>query len=202
MRHASLFLVTLFVLSACQEVTTVRVEGTFTAAYDGSPIARGQVSVRTGVGTQAGFATTNLNGFYSLSFDWGPCRISDFDVAVFAEGYTAEYSPRSYLISCTEELQTRNYRFDGPTISVYGQVTANEDGSPILGAMVEMMINDTLVAEANTNAEGHYSFSFVSEAYCSLISVSLEVSAPGFRPVTAGIECTGAWQPNDFQLER
>ncbi len=47
MRHVPLCLVVPFVL-ACDLVgpsTTIQVEGTFTAAYDGSPIAGGQVLV-------------------------------------------------------------------------------------------------------------------------------------------------------------
>ena len=157
------------------------------------------------VGLRAGLTTTNLNGFYSLSFDWQCAARSDFpffDVEVSAEGYTRERGPPANDLFCREELQTRNYRFDGPNIIAKGQVTADEDGSPILGAMVEMMINDSLVAEVNTNAEGGYFLGFISKAYCSLIFVSLKVSAPGFLPVTAGVECKNGDQFYDFQLER
>ena len=76
MRHVSLCLVVPFVL-ACGIVEpdglTIRVEGTVTAADDGTPVAGATVRVFGFALYPGGGHTTDASGDYSLSFVVPPC---------------------------------------------------------------------------------------------------------------------------------
>ena len=103
------------------------------------------------------------------------------------------------------------------TIQVQGQVTATEDGSPIAGASVELRLvvptsiaswTSHPVANSTTDAQGHYSLSYVKEGGCGDL-FSLVVNAQGFTGDHVGwllddpdITCTDKVQTFDFQLER
>ena len=124
MRRAFFLLgtLTLASLNACGLFTgpelTIQLQGTVTAADDGSPIAGASVRVR---GTclfscappTFGLTTTDESGRYSLSFDRkGRCNDSTFFLEVRAEGFrfqgffssvTDAHDPH---VTCTEELQT------------------------------------------------------------------------------------------------
>ncbi len=80
MRGVSLCLVTLFVCAACYYVmpfittepeTTIQVQGTVTAADDGSPIAGASVEVGEFLSDQKTQVQTNNQGDYSLLYTGG-----------------------------------------------------------------------------------------------------------------------------------
>ncbi len=102
------------------------------------------------------------------------------------------------------------------TIQLQGTVTATDDGSPIAGASVELRLvvptsiaswTSRSVGSSTTDAQGHYSLSYVKEGRCPLFV--LLVNAQGFTGDSVGwlfddpdITCTDKVQTFDFQLER
>lgn len=102
----------------------------------------------------------------------------------------------------------------GLTIQVQGTITAADDGSPIAGASVELRLvvptsiaswTSRSVGSSTTDAQGHYSLSYVKEGGCLFV---LSVNAQGFTGDGVGwlddpdITCTDKVQTFDFQLER
>jgi len=103
------------------------------------------------------------------------------------------------------------------TIQVQGTVTAADDGSPIAGASVELRLvvptsiaswTSRSVGSSTTDAQGHYSLSYVKEGGCGDL-FSLVVNAQGFTGDHVGwllddphVTCTEEVQTFDFQLER
>ena len=102
------------------------------------------------------------------------------------------------------------------TIQVQGQVTAADDGSPIAGASVELRLvvptsiaswTSRSVGSSTTDAQGHYSLSYVKEGRCGDLFV-LVVNTQGFTGESIGfldgphLTCTGALQTFDVQLKR
>ena len=121
MRHTFVLLATLTLasLNACglftgPEELPIHVQGTVTAADDGSPITGASVKV-TGsclfACTPPTFAltTTDDSGSYSFSFvKEGKCREANFFLGVSAEGFRflGFSSVTDPHILCTEEIQT------------------------------------------------------------------------------------------------
>ncbi len=126
MRHVSLCLVTLFVCAACsifEPETTIRVQGTITAADDGSPIAGASLELRLVVPTSiaswtsrsVGSSTTDAPGHYSLSYVRdGGCL---FVLLVNAQGFTGDGV--GWLddpdITCTDKVQTFDFQLERQT---------------------------------------------------------------------------------------
>ena len=105
---------------------------------------------------------------------------------------------------------------DDMTIQVQGQVTATDDGSPIAGASVELRyLEPTSIASwtirtvdsSTTDAQGHYSLSYVKEGRCGDLFV-LVVNTQGFTRESIGFldgphpTCMGALQTIDVQITR
>ena len=105
---------------------------------------------------------------------------------------------------------------DDTTMRVQGTVTA-ADGSPIAGASVHFVYNEPTsiltsilynVANSTTDAQGHYSLSYVKEGHCGDSLFYLAANAQGFAEEWIGftqdphITCTEALQTIDIQLER
>ena len=103
------------------------------------------------------------------------------------------------------------------TMHVQGTVTAADDGSPIAGASVRFVyleptsiLSSTLrtVDNSTTDAQGHFSLSYVKEGYCGDSLFELAANAQGFTEEfiwftqDPHITCTGELQTIDFQLER
>ena len=120
MRHAIVLLATLTLasLNACGLFTgpelTIQLQGTVTAADDGSPITGASVQV-TGTCLFScdppifASTTTDDSGRYSFSFDWErTCNAVSFFLGVRAEGFHFRgfSSGSDSHITCTEELQT------------------------------------------------------------------------------------------------
>lgn len=143
MRHAFVLLATLTLasLNACgpvnepREGLTIRVQGTVTAADDGSPIAGARISV-TGpcfVGCAPPtdvFTTTDDSGRYSLSFDWErTCSQARFILRVSAEGFRVRnFESMSVFephVRCIERIQTIDVQLDTlpPSLRVTRQFT-------------------------------------------------------------------------------
>jgi hypothetical protein len=142
MRHVSLCLVTLFVCAACntEPETTIQVQGTVTAADDGSPIASAGVVVSyrrsggfgnffgEGPITQAQRRTrvkTNNQGYYSLSFiEKGYCSVGSFTISasarsqgfqtVFFRGW-GNWGNDATRVGCTDEPQTIDFQLERET---------------------------------------------------------------------------------------
>ncbi len=128
MRRVSVLLdtLTLASLNACELFTgpelTVQVQGTITAADDGSPIAGARIKVR---GTclfscdppTFGLTRTNESGSYSLSFDReGRCNDATFLLEVRAEGFRFRgFFHSDPHITCTAELQTIDVQLERDT---------------------------------------------------------------------------------------
>ena len=121
MRRAIVLLATLTLtsLNACElfmgPELTIQVQGTVTAAADGSPIAGARVKVRGSCLFDCdpplfAFTTTDDSGSYSLSFDRREAMCSDatFVLEFRAEGFSFRgfYGVGGPHITCTEELQT------------------------------------------------------------------------------------------------
>ena len=105
MRRISLCLFVPFVL-ACGIVEpdsfTIRVEGTVTAADDGTPVAGATVRV-FGFGTAPGGGhTTNASGDYSLSFVVARCSESPKGIIFSHPGFL----DRILVVACRAGLQT------------------------------------------------------------------------------------------------
>ena len=126
MRRVSLCLVTLFVCAACTEPeTTIQVQGTVTAADDGSPIAGASVQVSKGPFggpiTRRTQVQTNNQGDYSLSFTDTACSESLFFISASAQGFQlGEFAglldgPGGTFIRCTEEPQTIDFQLERET---------------------------------------------------------------------------------------
>ena len=106
---------------------------------------------------------------------------------------------------------------DDTTMRVQGTVTAADDGSPIAGASVQFVYHEPTsilssifynVAISATDAQGHYSLSYVKEGYCGDSLFHLVANAQGFAEEwiwftqDPHITCTEALQTIDIQLER
>ena len=129
MRRAIVLLATLTLtsLNACELFTgpdvTIQVQGTVTAADDGSPIAAA-VMVTGGCMFSCtphmyAYTTTDDSGRYSLSFATGEeCAEGNFliqsGIEVSAEGFllTDLWSPGDPHIRCTEEIQTFDFQLE------------------------------------------------------------------------------------------
>ena len=116
MHRVSLCLLALFVL-ACGGTTepeplTIRVEGTVTAADDGSPVVGAEVVVfQFGLFESRIFAEglTDTSGRYSLSFVNTGCTGDFATLAITHPDFFFEILARVLIgevVSCTEELQT------------------------------------------------------------------------------------------------
>lgn len=110
MRRMSLCLVVPFVL-ACNltepevERLEIRVQGTVTAADDGTPVAGATLRV-FGFATYSGRGhTTDASGDYSLSFVVPECWESPKGIIFSHSGFSMQ---RIVAISCTEGLQIRD----------------------------------------------------------------------------------------------
>ena len=107
---------------------------------------------------------------------------------------------------------------DDTTMRVLGTVTAADDGSPIAGASVRFVyheqtsnflswINST-ADRSTTDAQGHYSLSYVKEGFCGDSLFHLVANAQGFAEEwiwftqDPHITCTERLQTIDLQLER
>ena len=117
MRRISLCLVVPFVL-ACNltepevERLEIRVQGTVTAADDGTPVAGATVGVfGFGFGPTRS-TTTDASGDYSLSFVVSRCSESSKGILVRHPGFRLDHIG---VISCTEGLQIRNIQLVGRT---------------------------------------------------------------------------------------
>ncbi len=101
------------------------------------------------------------------------------------------------------------------TIRVEGTVTAADDGSPVVGAVTEILEGrpfqeDRSVARDVTDTSGHYSFSFVETPSCieRPRTRNLLITHPDFLFVHIGgfhephITCTEELQTIDVQLVR
>ena len=95
---------------------TLRVQGTVTAAADGSPIAGATVSVEK----QEGFtrrslwrAWTDNQGDYSLSFVLtGSCLEGQLRILASAEGFRSQFNRFRDPFRCTEEVQTFDFQLE------------------------------------------------------------------------------------------
>ena len=127
MRGVSLCLVTLFVCAACttEPETTIQVQGTVTAADDGSPIAGASVRVgKTGLtsGELLTQVQTNNQGDYSLSFiEMGYCPEKLLNISASAQGFQSValwgllVEPDATRLRCTDELQTIDFQLERET---------------------------------------------------------------------------------------
>jgi hypothetical protein len=98
-------------------------------------------------------------------------------------------------------------------VHVQGTVTAAVGAAPIMRAQIEAMkmswSSDSLLAESYSNAQGHYSLSFVEMGSCPESLFKLTATAEGYQSSeylkmtgTLFIRCTDEVQTIDFQLER
>ena len=128
MRRVSVLLATLTLasLQACGKVgimepdVTIQVQGTVTAADDGSPIAGVPVLVFTGLTSPSpvhALGTTDASGFYSLSFETeGGCHEDEFNITVAGLEFLVFsgiflWSGNSG-IRCTDEVQTLDFQLE------------------------------------------------------------------------------------------
>ena len=118
MNRVSLCLVALFVCAACsilEPETTIQVQGTVTAADDGSPIAGASVHVGKFLSDQSTPVQTNNQGDYSLSFIDTACSESFFLISASADGFrllliASSSHDDTIGVRCTEELQTIDFQ--------------------------------------------------------------------------------------------
>ena len=122
MRHAAMLvaILTLASLNACELVTgpeelTMHVQGTVTAAGDGSPIAGATVLVGKFLRDQATQVQTNNQGDYSLSFIDTACSESFFLISASADGFrllliASSSQDDTIGVRCTEEVQTIDFQ--------------------------------------------------------------------------------------------
>ncbi len=110
--------------------------------------------------------------------------------------------------ACTTEPET--------TMQVQGTVTAADDGSPIVGASVQVLVagftSGELRTRVQTNNQGDYSLSFIEMGFCPEALFTISASAQGFKsvalwgllvePDATHLRCTDEPQTIDFQLER
>ncbi len=115
MRHVSLCLVLPLVLACItgpsEQTIAIRVQGTVTAADDGTPVAGATVGV-FGFGVQRGPLTTGASGDYSFSFVVSLCSESSKGIIVRHPGFRLD---RIVAISCREGLQIRDIQLLGRT---------------------------------------------------------------------------------------
>ena len=129
MHRVSLCLVALFICAACsilEPETTIQVQGTVTAADDGSPIAGASVQVSEvpfgGPVTKHTQVQTNNQGDYSLSFiKTGACVERHFFITASAQGFQlGEFAgllkgPGGTFVRCTDEPQTIDFQLERET---------------------------------------------------------------------------------------
>jgi len=120
MRRVSVCLVTLFVCAACRSTVepeiTIQVQGTVTAADDGSPIAGAIVQVGKLLSDQATQVPTNNQGDYSLSFT-GCSPSSVLSIVASAVGFhsvvfSSSSQDDAISVRCTEEPQTIDFQLE------------------------------------------------------------------------------------------
>ena len=130
MHRVSLCLVTLFVCAACttEPETTIQVQGTVTAADDGSPIIGATVTVSETSLTLSRLLTrveTNNQGGYSLSFiETGVCPVrpqSLLIISASAQGFETMAlgfvdDPDAPRVRCTDEPQTIDFQLRGEIV--------------------------------------------------------------------------------------
>lgn len=106
MRHIPLCLVVPFVL-ACGIVEpdsfTIRIEGTVTAADDGTPVAGATVGVFGFGAGRSGTTTTDASGDYSLSFVVSRCSESSKGIIFRHPGFRLD---RILVVACRAGLRT------------------------------------------------------------------------------------------------
>ena len=122
MRHIPLCLVVPLVL-ACGLVEpgepTIRLEGTVTAADDGSPIAGANISVGHSMGwhssTGVAAGRTDASGRYALSFETEGVGCKDYFVFVIANPLFLPNLSFGSSLRCTDELQTLDFQLERRT---------------------------------------------------------------------------------------
>ena len=108
MRHIPLCLVVPLVLACItgpsEQPIAIRVQGTVTAADDGSPVEGATVGV-FGFGLTRSGTTTDASGNYSLSFVVSLCSESSKGIIVRHPDFRLDHIA---ALSCTEGVQTRD----------------------------------------------------------------------------------------------
>ncbi len=122
MHRVSLCLVTLFVCAACsllEPKTTIQVQGTVTAADDGSPIVGASVHVGKFNRDQSTQVLTNNQGDYSLSFIDTACSESFFLISASADGFQSVafsgFQNDPNRVRCANEPQTIDFQLERET---------------------------------------------------------------------------------------
>ncbi len=98
--------------------TTIQVQGTVTAADDGSPIAGASVQVSKFLSDQTTQVQTNNQGDYSLSFLDTGCSPERglFFIWASADGFQLLFlGAGKTSVRCTEELQTIDFQLERET---------------------------------------------------------------------------------------
>ncbi len=122
MRHIPLCLFIPFVL-ACGLVEpgepTIRLEGTVTAADDGSPIAGANISVGHSMGwhssTGVAAGQTDASGRYALSFETKGVGCKDYFVFVMANPLFLPDLSFDSGLGCTDKVQTLDFQLERRT---------------------------------------------------------------------------------------
>ncbi len=122
MRHIPLCLFVPFVL-ACGSTEpsepTIRLEGTITAADDGSPIAGANISVGFSTGflstTTIASDQTDASGRYALSFETKGVGCKDYFVFVVANPLFLPNLSFDSGLRCTDKVQTLDFQLERET---------------------------------------------------------------------------------------
>ena len=125
MRYIPLSLVVPFVLACGQNVgppfePTIQLEGTVTAADDGSPIAGANISVGFSTGflstTSIASDQTDASGRYALSFETKGVGCKDYFVFVVANPLFLTNLSFDSGLRCTDKVQTLDFQLERRTI--------------------------------------------------------------------------------------
>ncbi|MBV9495001.1 MAG: carboxypeptidase regulatory-like domain-containing protein, partial [Acidobacteria bacterium] len=156
--------------------------GTVSNASNGAPISGAVVElIRDGVVVAT--TTTDASGHYTFN----GVTPGNYSVRFSATGFgtstlPATVSPNQPLTLNASLTPNPPPNTDG---SLGGTVTNAANGTPISGALVELISNGNVVASTSTNASGQYSFPTVQQG-----SYSVRFSATGFNTATLATTIT------------
>ncbi|MEI2325688.1 carboxypeptidase regulatory-like domain-containing protein [Priestia megaterium] len=122
--------------------------GTLTDAQTGPPLIGGSVNVVNQAGVTIATATTNAQGQYTIA-NLAP---GNYTVTFGQQGYASQTVGTVIRANTTTTLSTALNQ----NVGVIAGTVTNNQGTPLIGTVINVFLNNNLVASVNTNETGTY----------------------------------------------
>jgi len=165
------------------------ISGTVTSAATGLPISGALVEANLG-SIVVGSAITDNSGHYSI--------LGVAPGSYIVDAYAATYQTATTgAIVLADETTTVNFSLESSPGTLSGIVTSAMGGSPIVGALVQVLFDDIVLDTALTDSSGNYTITGLAPG-----SYTVTAAAATFEEATVGaIIASGETTTANFSLE-